>query len=81
MGSFSIWHWLVVLAIVLLIFGAGRLPSVMGDLAKGVKNFKAGLKEGEQPEPTQSRSSTREIAEERPDHAAALAAAQQDERR
>jgi sec-independent protein translocase protein TatA len=81
MGSFSIWHWLVVLAIVLLIFGAGRLPSVMGDLAKGVKNFKAGLKEGEQPEPTPTGSAAKQIPEDRPDHAAALAAAQQDERR
>lgn len=47
MGTFSIWHWLVVLVIVLLFFGAGRLPNVMGDLAKGIKNFKAGMKEGE----------------------------------
>ncbi|HEY0836954.1 MAG TPA: twin-arginine translocase TatA/TatE family subunit [Azospirillum sp.] len=45
MGSFSIWHWLVVLVIVLLLFGAGKLPKVAGDLAKGIKNFKAGLKD------------------------------------
>ncbi|MBP2227624.1 twin-arginine translocase TatA/TatE family subunit [Azospirillum agricola] len=45
MGSFSIWHWVIVLLIVLLLFGAGKLPKVMGDLAKGVKSFKAGLKE------------------------------------
>jgi sec-independent protein translocase protein TatA len=50
MGSFSIFHWLVVLAIVLLLFGAGRLPSVMGDLAKGLKAFRSGLKdEGDKP--------------------------------
>ncbi|BAI72898.1 sec-independent protein translocase protein [Azospirillum sp. B510] len=47
MGSFSIWHWLIVLVIVLLLFGAGKLPSVMGDIAKGVKAFKAGLKDEE----------------------------------
>lgn len=48
MGLTSIWHWLIVLLIVLLLFGAGKLPKVMGDLAKGIKNFKAGLKdEGE----------------------------------
>ncbi|MBP2316034.1 twin-arginine translocase TatA/TatE family subunit [Azospirillum soli] len=48
MGSFSIGHWLIVLLIVLVLFGAGKLPKVMGDLAKGIKNFKAGLKdEGE----------------------------------
>lgn len=47
MGSFSIWHWVIVLLIVLLLFGAGKLPKVMGDLAKGVKSFKAGLKDEE----------------------------------
>jgi sec-independent protein translocase protein TatA len=38
-------HWLVVLVIVLLLFGAGKLPRVMGDFAKGIKAFKAGMKE------------------------------------
>ncbi|MGE0724280.1 MAG: twin-arginine translocase TatA/TatE family subunit [Alphaproteobacteria bacterium] len=47
MGSFSIWHWLIVLAVILIIFGAGKLPKVMGDVAKGIKNFKAGMKEEE----------------------------------
>lgn len=47
MGSFSIWHWLVVLAIVLLLFGTGRISNLMGDLAKGVKAFKKGLQEEE----------------------------------
>lgn len=45
MGLTSIWHWLIVLLIVVLLFGAGKLPKVMGDLAKGIKNFKAGLKD------------------------------------
>jgi sec-independent protein translocase protein TatA len=45
MGSFSLFHWLVVLVIVLLLFGAGKLPRVMGDFAKGIKAFKAGMKE------------------------------------
>lgn len=45
MGSLSLMHWIVVLLIVLLLFGAGKLPSVMGDLAKGVKAFKAGMKD------------------------------------
>lgn len=47
MGSFSLVHWLVVLAIVLLLFGAGKLPRVMGDFAKGIKAFKSGMKEEE----------------------------------
>ena len=45
MGSISIWHWLVVLAIVLLLFGTGRVSNLMGDLAKGVKAFKKGLQD------------------------------------
>jgi sec-independent protein translocase protein TatA len=40
MGSFSLTHWLVVLAIILILFGGGKLPQVMGDFAKGIKNFK-----------------------------------------
>jgi sec-independent protein translocase protein TatA len=47
MGSMSLMHWLVVLAIVLLLFGAGKLPRVMGDFAKGIKAFKSGMKEAE----------------------------------
>lgn len=39
----SFWHLLVVLIVVLVVFGAGRLPSAMGDLGKGIRNFKAGL--------------------------------------
>ncbi len=45
MGSFSLTHWMVVLVIILIVFGAGKLPRVMGDLAKGIKTFKAGLKD------------------------------------
>ena len=45
MGSMSIWHWLILLVIVLLLFGAGKVPKLMGDMAKGVKAFKEGLKD------------------------------------
>ncbi len=47
MGSLSIWHWLIVLAVVMLLFGAGRISSLMGDMAQGVKAFKKGLEEDE----------------------------------
>jgi sec-independent protein translocase protein TatA len=50
MGSFSLVHWLVVLAIVVLLFGAGKLPRVMGDFAKGIKAFKSGMKEDDSAE-------------------------------
>lgn len=47
MGSMSIWHWLVVAVIVLLLFGRGKIPELMGDVAKGIKSFKAGMKDDE----------------------------------
>jgi sec-independent protein translocase protein TatA len=48
MGSFSIWHWLILLVVVLLLFGgAGKIPRLMNDMAKGVRAFKSGLKDGD----------------------------------
>jgi sec-independent protein translocase protein TatA len=49
MGFGSMGHWLLVLVVVLIIFGAGKLPRVMGDFAKGIKAFKAGMKEEDEP--------------------------------
>ena len=46
--NIGIWQVVLVLAIVLILFGAGKLPRVMGDVAKGVKNFKAGMREDEE---------------------------------
>ena len=44
MGSLSIWHWLIVLVVVLILFGGrGKIPELMGDFAKGIKNFKKGM--------------------------------------
>ena len=45
MGSFSIWHWLIVLAVVLLLFGSGKISGLMGDFAKGIKSFKKNMAE------------------------------------
>ena len=45
MGSFSVWHWLIVLVVVLLFFGRGKIPELMGDFAKGIKSFKKGMAE------------------------------------
>jgi sec-independent protein translocase protein TatA len=47
MGIGSMWHWLIVLAVVLLLFGGGKISGLMGDFAKGIKAFKKGLKEDE----------------------------------
>ena len=46
MGSFSIWHWLVVLIIVMLVFGTKKLRNIGADLGGAVKGFKDGIKEG-----------------------------------
>jgi len=43
MGMFGWWQWLIVLVIVLLLFGRGKIPELMGDVAKGIKNFRSGL--------------------------------------
>ena len=45
MGSFSIWHWMVVLLVVLLLFGGGKVSSLMGDFAKGIKSIKKNMAE------------------------------------
>jgi sec-independent protein translocase protein TatA len=47
MGSMSIWHWVIVALVVLLLFGRGRISEMMGDLAKGIKSFKKGLADDE----------------------------------
>ena len=46
MGAFSIWHWLIVLAVVLVLFGGGgKISKLMGDFGKGLKSFKKNIKE------------------------------------
>ena len=45
MGSFSIWHWMIVLLVVLLLFGSGKVSTLMGDFAKGIKSFKKNMAE------------------------------------
>jgi sec-independent protein translocase protein TatA len=49
MGAFSIWHWLILIMVVALLFGGrGKISSLMGDLAQGIRNFREGLKDPEQ---------------------------------
>lgn len=51
MGSFSVWHWLAVLAVIMLMFGGGgKISNIMGDMAKGVKAFRLGLRDDEAPQ-------------------------------
>ncbi|PAY06570.1 MULTISPECIES: twin-arginine translocase TatA/TatE family subunit [Bradyrhizobium] len=58
MGSLSIWHWIVVIAVVLLLFGRGKISDLMGDVAQGIKAFKKGMQDddkvADKAEPTKS---------------------------
>ncbi len=47
MGSFSIWHWLIVLVIILLVFGTKKLPNIGKDVGNAIKGFREGVKEAE----------------------------------
>ena len=57
MGEFSIWHWLVVLLVVLLLFGSGKMSSLMGDFAKGIKTFRKHMAD-DAPEPVEAPAAT-----------------------
>ncbi|WEK48068.1 MAG: twin-arginine translocase TatA/TatE family subunit [Candidatus Andeanibacterium colombiense] len=47
MGGLSIWHWLIVLVVVLVLFGRGRISETMGDFGKGIKSFKEGMNDAD----------------------------------
>jgi len=61
MGAMSIWHWIILLLIVVLLFGRGKISEIMSDVAKGIKSFKKGMAEDEaasgeaQPKPGEPR--------------------------
>ncbi len=60
MGGFSLTHWLVVALVVVLLFGAGKLPRLMGDFAKGIKSFKSKMRDDEAAEAALAGSRTAE---------------------
>lgn len=63
MGSLSIWHWLIVLVVVMLVFGTKKLGNIGGDLGKAIKGFKDGVK-GEEEKPTTAASNaTQQVAD------------------
>ena len=49
MGSMSVWHWVIVAVVVMLLFGRGKVSELMGDVAKGIKAFKKGMADDETP--------------------------------
>jgi sec-independent protein translocase protein TatA len=54
MGGLSIWHWIVVIAVLLLLFGRGKISELMGDVAQGIKAFKKGMQEEDKTAETKS---------------------------
>jgi len=61
MGSLSIWHWLLVIMVVALLFGGrGKISGLMGDLAHGIRNFKEGLKDPQDPKSLADKHETAE---------------------
>jgi len=61
MGSMSIWHWIIVGIIVMLLFGRGKVSELMGDVAKGIKAFKKGMAEEDAPVTPTPTDATRSI--------------------
>jgi len=75
-GTFSIMHWLVVLAVVLLLFGGrGKVSAIMGDFGKGLRNFKTGLKGDEDSAETETEAEEPEVIAAAPKKPAKKAAA------
>lgn len=72
MGTFSIWHWVIVLLVVLVLFGAGKIPRLMGDVAKGVNAFKKGLKEDDDGSENNAKSEPKSIENGGADNAATV---------
>ena len=78
MGSFSIWHWLVVGVIVLLLFGGkGKISELMGDFAKGIKSFKKGMQDEDEAKAPAQPDPVRTIEQPAPVQAAQTSAAPQ----
>jgi len=62
MGSFSIWHWLIIGVVVLVAFGGkGKISDIMGDFAKGIKSFKKGLAEDDEAKPLPNAAPNRSL--------------------
>ena len=65
MGGLSIWHWIIVIGVVLLLFGRGKISELMGDVAQGIKAFKKGMAE-EKPENDASKDASMKSIEHAP---------------
>ncbi len=73
MGSVSIWHWVVVGIIVMLLFGRGKVSELMGDVAKGIKSFKKGMADDDTVASAQPSEMAKPVPDQRPAGAAQAA--------
>ena len=64
MGSLSIWHWALVILVIMLLFGRGKISDLMGDVAKGIKSFKKGMADDESAASTSDAKSLEQSATE-----------------
>jgi len=68
MGAFSIWHWVIVLVVVLVLFGGkGKISALMGDFGKGLKSFKKGMKDEEGEAADASSPDAQKLADDKPE--------------
>src|SRR5882757_8431770 len=75
MGSMSMWHWIVVIGVVLLLFGRGKISELMGDVAQGIKAFKKGMSEDDTAKIEPSKTEpVKTLDHQQPESAAASAA-------
>ena len=77
MGGLSIWHWLIVALVILVLFGRGKISEMMGDFGKGIRSFKKGLAEEDTPPPP-VRTPPPQIGAQTPDPAPAEPARERD---
>ena len=72
MGTFSIWHWIIVLAVILLLFGGrGKIPNLMRDMGQGINAFKKGLKEEDKVKADDTAAEPKKAIETEPEAASA----------
>ena len=67
MGGLSIWHWIIVIGVVLLLFGRGKISELMGDVAQGIKAFKKGMADDDTAKATTDPSEVQKTIDHRPE--------------
>ena len=76
MGGLSIWHWIIVIGVVLLLFGRGKISELMGDVAQGIKAFKKGMADDDTAKSTTEPSEAQKTIDHRPPESGLQARAQ-----